>query len=980
MNNLIYKSFFTTILISLFQSAQAQVPTAQDCLGAIPICSDTISVPTPYPYSGNGNYLNEINALLGCYTPESNGVWYTFTVQTSGLLRFTLSPDDPNDDYDWIMYDMTNSNCNVLSTFASSAIMESSNTWGAFGFNGDIGISTPNGGIGNCNGPGTTNGPKWNADLPVTAGNTYVLYISNWSGSTFGFSLDFSASTAQIFDNVPPSFDTITSAVTCDPFDSLVIELSENVLCSSIQSGDFALNGPGGPYTITGFNSSVCNAGGDYTDEITVYFSPAVSTPGNYSFEIQSGAGYIEDLCGNLDTLDSLTFIYGEVDVTSTFTEPLCNGSSTGTISSNSVGGTAPFTFAWSGGLPNDSNQTGLSAGIYTVTVTDDQGCEGFDTITLTQPAPFNFTINDVSNISCPGVSNCNGGADISVNGSTPPYSYLWDNGNQTPTPTNLCAGGNWMVVTDDNGCQDSILINIQIPDSIQTLAGGDTLICISNQTPINAASIGGTPPYQYVWYRDSAGGPTEGTGASIQVSPNRTRTYVVVSTDDNGCLGDTAEVEVRVRPKLNLIVPEIDTICPDDTIDITIEGVGGDSNYTYVWETLGFGPTQTVSPDQSEWYYFTVTDVCGTPAYADSAFVQVGGYHDIRAEIRGDKDSICIGEEVTLIADGDGGHNGPEEYTFKWNSTASGYPVQFVKPQKTNTYKITITDECLSERGIDTFTIYVGEPELPEISIDPAQACKEANVSISIPEAKKGYDYDWNLGDGSIELNFKENEIIHSYSSIGCYDISLNTITNFGCESKQKIDCGVEIFLKPKASFTTQPDQPSNVDPIVYFSNESTGHNDFYWSIVGDTLWNIEGLNQYFEDRSTPYRVSLIAFSAEGCSDTVSRQLLFDREVVLYYPTSFTPDGDGLNDVFIIEGEEINPEGYDLIIYDRWGNQIFRSKNPFYGWNGMINEKNAPLGTYPFTLKYIDEEGEIQLVRDNVHIIKTQDRSGDAR
>src|SRR5574337_507039 len=93
----------------------AQVPTNQDCLDAIPICQNVYS--TTVSYSGEGNYPNEINNSSSCLgSGELNDVWYTFTVQQSGNLNFTITPNNSADDYDWAVYNLTNNNCSDIFT------------------------------------------------------------------------------------------------------------------------------------------------------------------------------------------------------------------------------------------------------------------------------------------------------------------------------------------------------------------------------------------------------------------------------------------------------------------------------------------------------------------------------------------------------------------------------------------------------------------------------------------------------------------------------------------------------------------------------------------------------------------------------------------------------------------------------------------------------------------------------------------------
>lgn len=94
----------------------------------------------------------------------------------------------------------------------------------------------------------------------MTAGETYVLNINNWSGTNGGYTVDFSASSASIFDTVKPYIDTVEQVICND--NQLTFTFSENILCGSVQDADFMLTGPGGPYLLSSVTGTTCAAGG----------------------------------------------------------------------------------------------------------------------------------------------------------------------------------------------------------------------------------------------------------------------------------------------------------------------------------------------------------------------------------------------------------------------------------------------------------------------------------------------------------------------------------------------------------------------------------------------------------------------------------------------------------------------------------------------------------------------------------------------
>lgn len=665
-----------------------------------------------------------------------------------------------------------------------------------------------------------------------------------------------------------------------------------------------------------------------------------------------------------------------------TVEDVLCHGDTTGNIivEDTNTSATYPMTFYWMNSA-GDTIQTvvknsqfdtleTVGVGTYFITIVDASGCYITSGSTeVNEPDLLNTFIVNETPVSCPGGAVCDASAQANVTGGVAPYFFFWSSGETTQIATQLCQDTNTVTVTDFNGCTADTFVIIGVPDTIATTAYSDTMICITNPASLAAASTGGTPPFSYVWTEGALNGPVVGTNEFFTAYPDITTQYFVASLDANGCPGDTSEVLVKVRPPLISIIEPVDTICPYDTIDITVEAFGGDSIYTYSWSSGNFGATTTVSPDEPIWYYVTVSDACGTPSYKDSVFVQVGGYSAIDAEIRDEDDSICVGENVYLIASGRGGFKGPEEYVFNWSeANMNGNPIQFVRPTSTKEYTVTISDLCLSEPGIAKRTVYVGEPYAPPFVAAPTESCSGTDVIISIGNLKEGFNYTWNFGDGETYPNAQTDSVYHRYDDPGCYDVTLSTLSDFDCYATRTEQCLIKILDAPVASFINTPESPSTLSPFVKFEDKSLGAHTILWNMNGDTLSQESLFIHEFVDTGA-YVVSLIAISKDGCPDTISKTILHRLDQTLYIPTSFTPNGDGLNDEFRIVGEGIGLEYYELRIFDRWGTQVFYSKNPEFGWNGKSSATGelVPSGAYPYSLRYSDKSGEIRTARGQI-------------
>lgn len=286
MYDLLIRSAFVSLLLFPV-SLLAQLPPnqpEQDCIFAIPLCQDTYFQSNAY--SGAGENPDEINGDYSCMKiGERNSVWYRFTVQTTGSLCFTITPVDPLDDYDWALFNITNASC---ASIYNDPGREVSCNW------------TYNNGCGGVTGAnGSANCPDQNEPcLNVVAGETYVLNVSNFTSSNSGYTLDFSQSLADLYDDISPNVRSMSSF--CH---GVTVEFDEPILCHTVDSLDFTFTGPDGPYHISDILSANCNEDGSgysYTFDLVV--SPPISQPGNYQVSL---VGAVTDFCGNVANLHS---------------------------------------------------------------------------------------------------------------------------------------------------------------------------------------------------------------------------------------------------------------------------------------------------------------------------------------------------------------------------------------------------------------------------------------------------------------------------------------------------------------------------------------------------------------------------------------------------------------------------------------------------------------------------------------------------
>lgn len=450
----------TSLCIAFTGTLSAQTSTS-DCDGAIQLCGG-IYTETSAPL-GTGN-VYEFTGICN-QNLESASLWYTFTVQSAGDLSFVLDPANVADDYDWGLFNITNGGCAGINAQNGTSPEVECNSYGLYGSNGQTGISSANGGTGTTNGPGDLNGPPFNAALPVTVGQTYALVVMNWTGSPDGYTIDFTQSTAAIYDNVPPFPVSVTPDCSNESF---VVNFSEPIVTSTVSPTDFTLTSPSG--TILPFTTVTPNVPGAFSQSAyTLGLGSIPEEGGIYTLNITYVSGNVEDPCGNivLDTTFAVTidpFIY-TVEVTSA-----CNGAG-GTLQANYVsGGTAPVTFTLGGNVLSDGTATGLFAGSYMLHVDDAAGCQILDPVIIPDHVVQVVIPQDQDSLSCRKTSITIEGVQVVPE---QPVQYVWTavtTGGTDPafstsaSPTITQPGIYTVLVTDlEDGCTDQASVVIEV-------------------------------------------------------------------------------------------------------------------------------------------------------------------------------------------------------------------------------------------------------------------------------------------------------------------------------------------------------------------------------------------------------------------------------------------------------------------------------------------------------------------------------------
>lgn len=333
-----------------------------------------------------------------------------------------------------------------------------------------------------------------------------------------------------------------------------------------------------------------------------------------------------------------------------------------------------------------------------------------------------------------------------------------------------------------------------------------------------------------------------------------------------------------------------------------------------------------------------------------------------LRVSFSGSSDSICPGSNVLITAQALGGNR--FAYRYSWSNGLTGSNQAYFSPKNSTTIQVTVSDGC-SKPDTATRLLFV-HPNTWFNAKSSAPECFGLPGYLKLSMSQPGtYLYTWNTqpkqqGDSMRGLAGSR------------YLVSVMDV-NSGC----KKDTSLEIpgFRKLNAAFITNPPKGiclSNINPKMYFLDMSSGGTSGSWDFGDGSTEPYQpgnNPNHTYQTDTNRYRVQLIIRNDGGCADSAELNICVTDTVLLFVPSAFTPNKNGLNEVFLptITGAR----EYQLDIYDRWGAKIFSSNNPNQGWDGMFMGKDCPSGCYAYSLHYKGRKTYRQVHSGLVHLIR---------
>lgn len=420
------------------------------------------------------------------------------------------------------------------------------------------------------------------------------------------------------------------------------------------------------------------------------------------------------------------------LDGTVTVTPILCNGSNTGAINLTPTGGTAPYTFDWGGGVTTE-DRTGLAAGTYSVTITDNHGCtKTISGIQLSQPAAI-ATTTAITHIACNGAAT--GAINITPSGGVGPYTFLWNDGVTSEDRTGLTAGTYSVTITDNSSCSKTFNnIAVTQPSALSGNVSVNDVSCYGGANgSIGLTVTGGVSPYTYSW----TGGVTSQNRSGLTAG-----TYSVTITDSNSCTKTISDILVSQPPALTITPSQNNVSCnggSNGSASVTV--TGGTGAYTYNWSTGAH--STTINGLMAGTYTVTVIDANNCQDSHTFTITQPPVLNATQSQT----EVLCNGGATgtaTVTASGGAGN-----YTYLWSP--SGGTAATATGLTADTYTCVITDA----NGCSiTKTFVIGQPSVLGATTSQTNAtCSAGGDASVIPFGGVGnYSYLWTPGGATTQ------------------------------------------------------------------------------------------------------------------------------------------------------------------------------------------------------------------------------------
>jgi len=837
-----------------------------DCSTADPFCTGTT-----YTFPNSTSTTSQSGPDYGCLLTQPNPAWYYLQIANSGSIDIHIAQADGGGsgiDVDFICWGPFAS-----STGACTGSLTAANT---------VDCSYSAAATEDCNIP---NG---------VTGQFYLLLLTNYSGvaGTITFSQTGGAGSTDCSILAPP----ITNN------GPLCVGQTLNLTVTNPTAGaTYNWTGPNG-FTSTAMNPTIPNV--------------TTANAGTYSLTITVG--------GVTSAPVTTTVVINTNPVADAGPpQAICAGTSA-TLTASGGG-----TYQWSsppGSATATASITPAATATYTVTVTSN-GCTGTDNVVVTvNPLPV-AAITSTTPATC-GMNNGSATASGGV-------SYLWSDSQTTATASNLASAIYTVTVTDANGCTASGSANVTSTSAPTATASSTNETCgqsngTATVTPGGACGTG----FTYLWNTMPA--------QSSAIATNLPAGNYTVTVSCSGCTATATTTVTNLAGPSVSISGVINATCSMSNASATATASGGTPNYNYQWNSIPAQYTQNLVNVPAGNYIVSATDANGCIATNSVIITSTPG---ITTSITSFTNEDCGQSDGTATASVNGG-NAP--YVYQWNTN----PVQSTSVATnipTGTYTVTATDAagCTASTTVTIITINI--PTASATSTNEFCGNSDGTATVTASGGSGNYSYLWNNG-----------QTLQTATGLAAGSYTVTVSDNFCTATATTFVTGIP---GPNAGFSCSPQVLTMMDgPVSFLDNSSGNIVNWLWNYGDGSVTGSGANNSHMYSNLGTYLVTLVVTDNNGCMDTVQDTVKVKEIYTIYIPNAFTPNEDFINDLFFPQGINIDPNEYEMTIFDRWGKLVFKSTKYGEGWNGTLNNKGdvkkVVMDAYVYRIKIKEVDG----------------------
>ncbi|EIJ40455.1 hypothetical protein JoomaDRAFT_3515 [Galbibacter orientalis DSM 19592] len=647
-----------------------------------------------------------------------------------------------------------------------------------------------------------------------------------------------------------------------------------------------------------------------------------------------AGNARLFDGCPTVDKIDMGAYELQEgspvLSASATATPVSCNGGNNGTADLTVTGGIAPYSFEWSNTATTE-DLTGLTAGTYSVTITDANGCTATTSAEVSEPTVLSASIT-ATPVSCNGGNN--GTADLTVTGGIAPYSFEWSNDATTEDMIGLTAGTYSVTITDSNGCTATTSAEVNEPTVLSASIVTTPVSCNGgNNGTIDLTVTGGIAPYSFEW---------SNTATTEDLTGLTAGTYSVTITDANGCT-TTTSAEVNEPTVLSASIVTTPVSCNggnNGTVDLTV--TGGIAPYNFEW--TNDATTEDLTGLTAGTYSVTITDANGCTATTSA---EVSEPTALSASI------------VTTPVSCNGGNNGTIDltvtggvapYNFEWSNDAT---TEDMVGLTAGTYSVTVTDAngCTATASV---AIVVEDSTKPTVVCQDitVQLDTNGNVSITADDIDNGSSDNCGIASMSISQNtFNNTNLGDNMVTLTVEDAAGNTDICTAIVTVNEAPSTIPDIAAIKIGSVSFDNPPNTINYLMDCNNGATS---IEIEVLAKANTTVIPRNLFTIETPKPgiYRQTITVTPQNGNSSktyeiVINKQFDFDGIVIQKF-----------NNTLLVNNNPESNGGYKFVNYQWYKNEVAIGTGQYYSIGPNREDSLDPNASY--SVEMTTEDGDV--------------------